>query len=134
MSPRISAQALRGLRASSSRTYASPKCRLLSSSVEPDLKATLRDVIPEKRELLKQVKAKGDTKIGDVTVSQVIGGMRTLKSMVWEGSVLDADEGIRFHGRTIAECQKELPKGTAYWQSPLHVASPCFVARTSREV
>jgi citrate synthase len=113
MSPRISAQALRGLRASSSRTYASPKCRLLSSSVEPDLKATLRDVIPEKRELLKQVKAKGDTKIGDVTVSQVIGGMRTLKSMVWEGSVLDADEGIRFHGRTIAECQKELPKGTS---------------------
>lgn len=31
--------------------------------------------------------------------------------MVWEGSVLDADEGIRFHGRTIKDCQKELPKG-----------------------
>lgn len=33
--------------------------------------------------------------------------------MVWEGSVLDANEGIRFHGRTIKECQKELPKGTS---------------------
>lgn len=33
--------------------------------------------------------------------------------MVWEGSVLDADEGIRFHGKTIKECQKELPKGTS---------------------
>lgn len=33
--------------------------------------------------------------------------------MVWEGSVLDANEGIRFHGRTIAECQKVLPKGTS---------------------
>lgn len=33
--------------------------------------------------------------------------------MVWEGSVLDADEGIRFHGRTIQDCQKELPKGTS---------------------
>jgi citrate synthase len=32
--------------------------------------------------------------------------------MVWEGSVLDANEGIRFHGKTIKDCQKELPKGT----------------------
>lgn len=32
--------------------------------------------------------------------------------MVWEGSVLDANEGIRFHGRTIKDCQAELPKGT----------------------
>jgi citrate synthase len=38
--------------------------------------------------------------------------MRGLKAMVWEGSVLDANEGIRFHGRTIKDCQKELPKGT----------------------
>jgi citrate synthase len=32
--------------------------------------------------------------------------------MVWEGSVLDANEGIRFHGRTIADCSEQLPKGT----------------------
>lgn len=32
--------------------------------------------------------------------------------MVWEGSVLDANEGIRFHGKTIEDCQKVLPKGT----------------------
>ena len=32
--------------------------------------------------------------------------------MVWEGSVLDANEGIRFHGKTIKDCQNELPKGT----------------------
>lgn len=31
--------------------------------------------------------------------------------MIWEGSVLDANEGIRFHGRNIEECQKLLPKG-----------------------
>jgi citrate synthase len=30
--------------------------------------------------------------------------------LVWEGSVLDAEEGIRFRGKTIPECQKELPK------------------------
>ena len=33
--------------------------------------------------------------------------------MIWEGSVLDPNEGIRFHGRTIKDCQKELPKGTS---------------------
>lgn len=33
--------------------------------------------------------------------------------MVWEGSVLDANEGIRFHGRTIKDCQEVLPKGTS---------------------
>lgn len=32
--------------------------------------------------------------------------------MVWEGSILDANEGIRFHGRSIADCQKVLPRGT----------------------
>jgi citrate synthase len=31
--------------------------------------------------------------------------------MLWEGSVLDADEGIRFHGKTIKDCQQILPKG-----------------------
>ncbi|RMZ75543.1 hypothetical protein DV738_g5408, partial [Chaetothyriales sp. CBS 135597] len=87
--------------------------RSYAAAADADLKTTLAAVIPEKRELLKQVKSKADSKIGDVTVGQVIGGMRTLKALVWEGSVLDANEGIRFHGKTIADCQKELPKGTS---------------------
>jgi citrate synthase len=29
---------------------------------------------------------------------------------VWEGSVLDSEEGIRFRGKTIPECQELLPK------------------------
>lgn len=33
--------------------------------------------------------------------------------MIWEGSVLDADEGIRFHGHSITDCQRLLPKGTS---------------------
>src|SRR5271156_5665485 len=113
MSTTISKRDLRGSRAIFCQAQLALRCRHLSSTTEPDLKATLREVIPAKRELLKQVKAKSDSKIGDVSVAQVIGGMRTLKSMVWEGSVLDADEGIRFHGRTIADCQKELPKGSS---------------------
>lgn len=30
--------------------------------------------------------------------------------MLWEPSVLDANEGIRFWGKTIPECQEALPK------------------------
>ena len=41
---------------------------------------------------------------------QMYGGMRGMKGLVWETSVLDADEGIRFRGYTIPECQELLPK------------------------
>ena len=83
------------------------------STAEPDLKSSLREVIAGKRELLQRVKSHANTKIGDVTVGHVLGGMRSLKCLLWEGSVLDADEGIRFHGKTIKDCQEELPKGTS---------------------
>lgn len=95
---------------------AAPAARTAASrrnyaTAEPDLKTTLREAIPAKRELLKKVKAHGSKVIGELKVENTIGGMRGLKAMVWEGSVLDANEGIRFHGRTIKDCQKELPKG-----------------------
>ena len=48
--------------------------------------------------------------VGEVTLDQVYGGARGIKSLVWEGSVLDSEEGIRFRGKTIPECQKLLPK------------------------
>ena len=38
------------------------------------------------------------------------GGMRGMKGLVTETSVLDPDEGIRFRGFTIPECQEKLPK------------------------
>ncbi|WEW61460.1 citrate synthase [Emydomyces testavorans] len=111
LAARATRQALRATKASffranagSSRSY---------STAESELKSVLKEVIPAKRALLKQLKEHGDDKIGDVTISNVIGGMRGLKAMVWEGSVLDPNEGIRFHGRTIKDCQKELPKGTS---------------------
>lgn len=85
--------------------------RRYSAAVEPDLKATLKEVIPAKRELLKAVKAHGSKVIGELKVEQTIGGMRSLKAMLWEASVVDPDEGIRFHGRTIKDCQRDLPKG-----------------------
>lgn len=52
----------------------------------------------------------GSKVIDKVTLDQVYGGARGIKSLVWEGSVLDAEEGIRFRGKTIPECQEILPK------------------------
>ncbi|KAK4550766.1 hypothetical protein LTR36_000345 [Oleoguttula mirabilis] len=111
LSTRTATRALRASKLSTlplayntTRTYATS---------EPDLKTTLKEAIPAKRELLKKVKAHAGKSIGDVKIENTLGGMRGLKAMVWEGSVLDANEGIRFHGRTIKDCQKELPKGTS---------------------
>ncbi len=38
------------------------------------------------------------------------GGMRGMKGLVTETSVLDAEEGIEFRNYTIPQCQELLPK------------------------
>ncbi|KAJ4331641.1 citrate synthase [Didymella glomerata] len=113
LSARTAARALRAAKPSATRPFASVQACSYSSSSEPTLKETFERVLPAKRELLKKVKAQADKKLGEVKVENALGGMRGLKAMVWEGSVLDANEGIRFHGKTIKDCQKELPKGTS---------------------
>ncbi|KAJ8140470.1 hypothetical protein OY671_006339, partial [Metschnikowia pulcherrima] len=80
-------------------------------ATEPTLKARLAEILPEKAEEVKQLKKEhGKTVIGEVLLEQAYGGMRGIKGLVWEGSVLDPIEGIRFRGRTIPDIQKELPK------------------------
>jgi len=61
-------------------------------------------------ELRSTLKAKGDIKIDEVTFAQVVGGMRGVKSMIWETSQLDPVEGIRFRGYSIPELRELLPK------------------------
>lgn len=56
------------------------------------------------------VKENGDTLIDTVKVNQLVGGMRSIKSMLWETSQLDAAEGIRFRGYTIPQLIQLLPK------------------------
>jgi len=52
----------------------------------------------------------GDEVLGTCTVAQAFGGMRSVKCMTYETSLLDPEEGIRFRGYTIPECQDLLPK------------------------
>jgi len=74
------------------------------------LKDTILEKVPEKQaSLLKLKKEHGKEVIGEVTIDQCIGGARGVKCMVWELSNLDANEGIRFRGKTIPECQEVLP-------------------------
>lgn len=76
----------------------------------------LKSQVPTKQaELLSLKKEHGSKVLGEVTVDQCIGGARGVKCMLWETSNLDADEGIRFRGLTIPECQQRLPtfKGPA---------------------
>lgn len=75
------------------------------------LKERFAELLPEKIEQVKALRKEHGSKVVDkVTLDQVYGGARGIKSLVWEGSVLDSEEGIRFRGKTIPECQDVLPK------------------------
>lgn len=68
-------------------------------------------MIPGKAAQVQQVRKElGDKIIHHVTVDQAYTGMRDIKSMVWEVSLLDAQEGIRFRGLSIPELQAQLPR------------------------
>ncbi len=58
----------------------------------------------------KLLKDHGDVKVGEVTIAQVIGGARGIKSLTTDISYLDPFEGIRFRGFTIPEVMEKLPK------------------------
>merc|ERR1719516_421412 len=90
-----------------------------SAAQTTSLKERLEQLVPEKRaEVAEFRKEHGNTKIGDVTVAMAYGGMRGIKGLVTETSVLDPEEGIRFRGYTIPECQELLPKAPG-GQEPL---------------
>lgn len=48
--------------------------------------------------------------VDEVSVEQMLGGMRDVKSMLWETSELDSEKGIRFRGYSIPELREKLPK------------------------
>ncbi|KAK9857564.1 hypothetical protein WJX84_011472 [Apatococcus fuscideae] len=75
-----------------------------------DLKSVLAEKIPQQQERLKAIKkAYGSKQMGQVSVDMVIGGMRGITGVLWETSLLDPDEGIRFRGYSIPELQEKLP-------------------------
>ncbi|CAH1001386.1 Citrate synthase [Neolewinella maritima] len=67
--------------------------------------------LPLYQELRAASKEHGDIKVDEVKLSQVLGGARGIKMMLWETSQLDANKGIRFRGYSIPEIKELLPSG-----------------------
>jgi len=90
-----------------------------SSSETTNLKDIMANIIvAEQKRVAEFRKQHGSFKIGEVTIDMAYGGMRGIKGLVTETSVLDPNEGIRFRNYTIPECQKLLPKAPG-GQEPL---------------
>merc|ERR1719506_1634616 len=89
------------LRTTVARSYATGEQTLLER---------MEEIIPQEQKRWQAIKkAHGSKSLGEVTVDQAIGGARGVKCMIWETSLLDAEEGIRFRGYTIPELQALLP-------------------------
>jgi citrate synthase len=77
----------------------------------PTLKEKLHDKIeqwrPRAQRLLDEY---GDVVVDQVTIGQIIGGMRDIKCLVTDISYLDPEEGIRYRNFTLPELFEKLPK------------------------
>ncbi|KAG5481361.1 hypothetical protein LSCM4_07072 [Leishmania orientalis] len=84
---------------------------MVSSSVVNELKEQMMKRHMVDQETINELKKKhGQVKLSDATVDAAYGGMRGITGLVYEPSLLDPAEGIRFRGLTITECQEVLPK------------------------
>lgn len=77
------------------------------SKLKEKLYEKIKDWRPRTTRLLKEF---GNTKVDEITIRQVIGGIRGVKCLTTDISYLDPFEGIRFRGYTIPECLEKLPK------------------------
>ncbi|MFO7891849.1 MAG: citrate (Si)-synthase [bacterium] len=77
------------------------------SRLKQQLKKKIEEWRPRTTRLLKEY---GDVKVDEITIKQIIGGMRGVKCLTTDISYLDPYEGIRFRGFTIPECLEKLPK------------------------
>ena len=74
------------------------------------LRKNLKSKINLKRIELKIFREKYKDKIIDkITVDQIIGGMRDIKSLYWDNSLLDPNEGIKFNSLSLEQLRNKLP-------------------------
>jgi citrate synthase len=73
-------------------------------SLKSELKNRLRETLPKQVEEFKRVKKEyGDKSLGEVKVSQVLGGMRGINGLFYESSKLDANKGILLRNHNLFE-------------------------------
>jgi citrate synthase len=81
--------------------------------------ATLRDIlaerIPARREEIRNlVKGHGDTVISEVTLQQAYGGMRGVKGLVCDTSLVEPEKGLIIRGIPISELTDQTPEEIFY--------------------
>ncbi|MCF8379328.1 MAG: citrate (Si)-synthase [Bacteroidales bacterium] len=79
----------------------------MSVTLKEKLYEKIQEWRPRTAALLKD---HSDKVVGEVTIGQAIGGMRSVKSLVTDISYLDPEEGIRYRGYTLPEVFEKLPK------------------------
>ena len=71
----------------------------------------LEAMIPKLREERKAIlKKHGDKKISDVSIAQAFGGMRGVKGMICDTSVVEPDHGLIIRGNPLLKLKKRLPE------------------------
>lgn len=74
------------------------------------LKEKLKEVIPEKQELLSRIKKEHGNKVLEtVKVNQVLGGMRGMTGLIYETSKLSPTEGIRYREKSLDDIRAHAP-------------------------
>lgn len=69
-----------------------------------------RIALPQADKMKELGREHGDKVIGEVTIGNVLSGMKGVVSLLTVTSKLDPEEGIRFRGYSIPELQEKLPK------------------------
>ncbi|CED84246.1 citrate synthase [Phaffia rhodozyma] len=74
----------------------------------------MEEAIPIKREKVAALKKNhGSLELETIKLDHILNGGRGLTTLLWEGSSLDPNEGIRFRSRTLPEILKTLPNPRA---------------------
>lgn len=75
------------------------------------LKEKLAQTIPQQAEKIKAfVKENGDKVVSDVTIKQAFGGMRGVKGLVCDTSVVPPDKGLIIRGHMLKDIAEKLPE------------------------
>lgn len=81
----------------------------------PTLKEKLAEQIPALRDEVKNLlKEHGDKEIDKITVAQIFGGLRGVKSLVCDTSSVPPDKGLLIRGIPIIELSDKLPEEIFY--------------------
>jgi len=73
-----------------------------TSAIVGDLQSKIKALADKKAPQVIELRKKhADKSLGETTVGMCIGGMRGIKCLVSETSLLDPMEGIRYRGRTL---------------------------------